>query len=469
VQAEQIELMTAEQRFDNFVERLTEVIGHSDRAEPLRAYATGLLLPGERKSVEPMAARIAPRNVRKKHQSMHHFIADAPWSDEDVLTAARDYALPALLDQGSIRAWIVDDTGIPKKGVHSVGVARQYCGQLGKTDNCQVAVSLSVANEFVSLPIAYRLYLPEEWIDDRARCAKAGVPKEVKFQTKPQIALDQIRAGVATGVPLGVVLADAGYGNGSDFREELTKMELAYAVGVLSTTRVWPEGHGPLPPKPWSGRGRPPTRRRRDDEHQPVTVKDLAVELKERFRRVTWREGTKGKLSGRFLALRVRSAHRDDTGGEVGDQQWLLIEWPEGEPEPTKYVLSTLPKTTSVKRLVETAKMRWRIEHDYEELKQELGLTHYEGRGWRGFHHHATLTIASYAFLVAERGRFSPSGDGGGTPKLKTARVPRGFRPRGSPDPARAAREDVDRDAAAAVDGGAGAKARAMSMLPAAD
>ena len=459
MQAGQIELKTSGQRFDNFVERLTEVIGHSDRAEPLRAYASGLMLPGERKSVEPMAARIAPRNVRQKHQSMHHFVADAPWRDEAVLGVARDYALPALLGQGPIRAWIVDDTGIPKKGTHSVGVARQYCGQLGKTDNCQVAVSLSIANEYASLPVAFRLYLPEAWTNDHARCVKAGVPEGVEFQSKPQIALDQIRAGVETGIPLGVVLADAGYGNGSDFRDELTKMRLQYAVGVLSTTRVWPEGHEPLEPKPWGGRGRPPKRLRRDEKHQPVTVKDLAIEHKDRFRHVTWREGTKGKLSGRFLALRVRSAHLDYTLSEARDPEWLLIEWPEGEAEPTKYFLSTLPKTRSVKRLVETVKLRWRIEHDYEELKQELGLTHYEGRGWRGFHHHATLTIAAYAFLVAERGRFSPSGARGGAPELKAARVPRGFRPRGSPDSARAAREDIDRFDAATADGGAGTRA----------
>src|SRR4030095_14867742 len=179
-------------------------------------------------------------------QSMHHFVADAPWSDEAVLETARSYALPAMLDQGPIRASIVDDTGRPKKGRPSVGVARQYCGQLGKTDNCQVAVSLSLATDFASLPITYRLYLPEEWADDRARCAKAGVPEVVTFQAKPQIALDQIRAGVAAGVPLGVVLADAGFGNGSDFRDELTGMDLEYAVGVLPTTSVWPEGQGPL-------------------------------------------------------------------------------------------------------------------------------------------------------------------------------------------------------------------------------
>ena len=242
------------------------------------------------------------------------------------------------------------------------------------------ALSLSVANDYASLPIAFCLYLPEEWANDHARCAKAGVPEEVEFQTKPQIALDQVRAGVEAGVPLGVVLADAGYGNGSDFRDELTNLGLRYAVGVLSTTRVWPEGGGPLEPKPWSGRGRPPKRLRRDDQHRPVTVKDLAIEHNGRFRHVTWREGTKGKLRGRFLALRVRSAHRDYTRGEARDPEWLLVEWPEGEAEPTKYFLSTLPKATSVKRLVETVKIRWRIEHDYEELKQELGLTHYEGR-----------------------------------------------------------------------------------------
>jgi SRSO17 transposase len=459
VQAEQKERETTEERFEHYVGLLTERIGHEDRAEPLRAYTTGLMLPGERKSVEPMAARIDPRNVRKKHQSMHHFVADAPWSDEAVLKAAREYALPAMLDQGPIRAAIVDDTGIPKKGTHSVGVARQYCGQLGKTDNCQVAVSLSLTNDFVSLPIAYRLYLPEAWTLDRARCAKAGVPKHVTFQTKPEIALDQIRAAVEAGVALGVLLADAGYGNGSAFRDELTGMGLAYAVGVLPTTRVWPEGEGPLPPKEWGGRGRPPTRVRRDAAHQPVTVKELAIEHTDRFRRVTWREGTKGTLSGRFLALRVRSAHRDFTLEQVRDEEWLLVEWPESEPEPTKYFLSTLPKRTSLKRLVETVKIRWRIEHDYEELKQELGLTHYEGRGWRGFHHHATLTIAAYAFLVAERGLFSPSGAGGGAPKLKAARLPRGFRARGSPDPPRAAREDVDRDPSATADSRVGAGA----------
>ncbi len=272
MQADQKELKTPEERFDHYVELLTETVGHADRAEPLRAYTTGLMLPGDRKSIEPMAARIDPRNVRSKHQSMHHFVADAPWSDEPVLATARELALPALLDHGPLEAWLLDDTGIPKKGTHSVGVARQYCGQLGKTDNCQVAVSLSIATEFASLPIAYQLYLPEEWAEERGRRRKAGVPDEVTFMTKPQIALAQIRTAIAAGVPKGVVAADAGYGNGSEFRDELRGMGFRYAVGVLSTTRVWSKERGPLPPQEWSGNGRPPTRLRRDPKHQPGTV-----------------------------------------------------------------------------------------------------------------------------------------------------------------------------------------------------
>jgi SRSO17 transposase len=468
VQPAHKELTTAEERFDHYVKLLTETLGHADRAEPLRAYTTGLMLPGDRKSVEPMAARIDPRNVRRKHQSMHHFVADAPWKDERVLARVREFALPALRAHGPIEAWLLDDTGIPKKGAHSVGVARQYCGQLGKTENCQVAVSLSIANELASLPIAYQLYLPEEWTEDRERCSKAGVPEEVTFRTKPQIALTQIRAALAAGVPKGIVAADAGYGNGAEFREALTEMGVRYAVGVLSTTRVWAEGRRPLPPPAWCGNGRPPTRVRRAPEHQPVTAKELALENKARFRWVSWRAGTKGQLGGRFLALRVRSAHRDYQQREAREEEGLVVEWPESEPEPTKYFLSTLPKNMSLRQLVRRVKLRWRIERDYEELKQEVGLTHYEGRGWRGFHHHATLTIAAYAFLVAEHGRFSPAGADGGTPQLKAARVPRGFRPRGSPAPARAACADLDHLDPHPPQRGASAYAAPLSVLSAA-
>jgi SRSO17 transposase len=225
-----------EERFDGYVERLGDVLGHADRRAPLRAYCTGLLLPGERKSVEPMAARVDPARVGAAHQSLHHFVAKAAWDDAALLAAVRDYVLPAMLERGPIRAWIVDDTGLPKKGKLSVGVARQYCGQLGKRDNCQVAVTLSIANEAASLPIAYRLYLPESWANDPARRAMAGVPEEVVFRTKPEIALEQIGRAVADGVPRGVVVTDAGYGNDTGFRDGVTALELPYVAGIQGTT-----------------------------------------------------------------------------------------------------------------------------------------------------------------------------------------------------------------------------------------
>jgi len=386
-----------------------------------------------------MAARVAPRAVRSTHQSMHHLVADAPWDDAAVLAAVREYGLPVLETHGPIEAWIVDDTGLPKKGRHSVGVARQWCGQRGKQDNCQVAVSLSVANHTASLPIAYQLYLPEEWAADPERRERAGVPEPIVFQTKPQIALEQIRGALAAGVPRGVVLADAGHGTDTAFRDTLTAWGLPYAVGIAESTTVWPAGTGPLPPPPYAGHGRPATRLRRDATHQPVAVQQLALDLpRTAYRAVTWREGTRGELRSRFARVRVRAAHRDHERREPRGEEWLLIEWPVGEPEPTKYWLATLPARVALRRLVDLAKLRWRVERDYQELKQELGLGHYEGRGWRGFHHHATLCLAAYGFLVADRLAFSPSGVAAWR-RRRAPRVPRRSRPRGAPDPHRAA------------------------------
>jgi SRSO17 transposase len=424
----------SESRFAAYVEALTSALGHADRAAPFQSYCAGLLLPGERKSVEPMAARVQPGRVRAAHQSLHLFVAKADWSDDAVLAAVRARVLPAIERHGIIRALIVDDTGIPKKGTHSVGVARQYCGQLGKQDNCQVAVSLSAANDHASLPIAWRLYLPHEWADDPDRRAQAGVPDEVAFQTKPQIALDQLRAARAAGIAADMVLADAGYGNDTDFRDGITEIGLAYAVGINPATTLWPPGIEPLPPKKWSGRGRPPSAIRRDSEHQPVSAKQLALDLpKKAWRHVTWREGTNTDLTSRFTAVRVRPAHRDYQRVTPRPQEWCLIEWPEGEPEPTKYFLSTLPATISRRALVAATKLRWRIERDYQDLKQELGLGQYEGRGWRGFHHHATLCIAAYGFLLSERGVFPPSGQSHAV-LIEEYPLYGGYRPRGSPD-----------------------------------
>lgn len=420
------------------MEGLAQAAGHQDRQEPLKNYCKGLLLPGERKSIEPMAARLDPFHVQPMRQSLHHLIAKAPWSDEVVLDEVRSQVLPAIQRQSPIVAWIVDDTGFPKKGKHSVGVTRQYCGQVGKQDNCRVAVSLSVASWDASLPIAYQLYLPKEWAEDGERREKAEVPAEIEFQTKPEIALEQIRAAVEAGVQPGVVLADAAYGINTDFREELTKLKLPYVVGVQSSMTVWEPGKQPLPAKPRGKLGRPPRLLHRTADHQPVPVKQLAMSLPAAtFRNIGWREGTERKLRSRFAAVRVRPAHRDYWQAEPYPPEWLLIEWPQGESEPTKYWISTLPANTALKALVKMAKQRWIIERDYQELKQELGLGHFEGRNWRGFHHHATLCIAAYGFLVAERSRFSPSTHSGHI-GFDTPQPAPEFHPRGSPRASRA-------------------------------
>jgi SRSO17 transposase len=421
-----------ESRFAAYVEGLTSVIGHADRAKPLRDYCQGLMMPCERKSVEPMAAITAPERTAAQHQSLLHFVGEGKWSDAKVLAKVRELVLPEIERHGPIEAWIIDDTGFPKKGQHSVGVARQYCGQLGKQDNCQVAVSLSLANHHASLPVAYRLYLPEDWAKDSERRRKTGVPEEVSFKTKPEIALEQITAAREAGLPGGVVLMDAGYGNNSELRADITALGLSYVAGILSNTTVWAPGTEPLPPQKWSGVGRPPKLLRRDRHHQPISVKELALGLPKRaWRSIKWREGTAEWLSSRFARVRVRAARRDFKLTESRPEEWLLIEWPEGEKEPTKYWLSNLPKDLAFRELVDAAKLRWRIERDYQELKQEVGLGHFEGRGWRGFHHHATLCIAAYGFLVSERETIPPSRPRSAALFTELA-IPDGYRPRGS-------------------------------------
>ena len=388
-----------------------------------------------------MASRLAPDNIRRMHQSLHHFVADAPWSDEEILGQVRREVLPAMEKHRPVVAWIVDDTGFPKQGKHSVGVARQYCGQIGKHDNCQAAVSLSVSTWSASLPVAWRLYLPEVWGQDSERRKQAGVPKEIEFQTKPEIALQQIRRAVEQKVPTGVILADAGYGNGTSFRSAITQLGLQYAAGIESSTTIWEPGQQPLsaPPRKPGSRGLAPKRLRRNADHQPVSAKQLALSLpSSAWKDIAWRQGSRDALRSRFAAVRVRPAHRDYKRTEPHPEEWLLIEWPKKASEPTKYWLSTLPKKTSLKSLVKIAKLRWIIERDYEELKQELGLGHYEGRGWRGFHHHATLCIAAYGFLISERNRFSPSARARHV-GLSAQEPSPDFRPRGSPRPPRTA------------------------------
>ncbi len=454
-----------EARFSAYLEALSSCLGHADRVAPLRSYCTGLLLPGDRKSVEPMAARLCPERTSAEHQSLLHFVGQSPWDGKALLRAVGRAVLPVMTARQPIEAWIVDDTGFPKKGRHSVGVARQYCGQLGKQDNCQVAVSLSVANSEASLPVAWQLYLPTAWAEDAARRRKAKVPDEIGFRTKPEIALDQITSALADGLQPGVVLADAGYGNSSAFRDGLVELGLAFVVGVSETATAWPPGMTPAPPKA-RGRGRPAKHLRRAGDGAPVEqVAALAKSLAdEAWQRVTWREGTGEELASRFATLRVRPAQGDHRRGEPRPEQWLLVEWPEDEAGPTRFWFSSLPADTAIKRLVFLAKLRWLIERDYLELKQELGLGHYQGRGWPGFHHHGALCIAAYGFLIAEKAAIPPS-----VPKttwlVKAPELPAGCRPRGSPNPNRATCTSLDRNTTTTDRTRTGEKTAPMSML----
>jgi SRSO17 transposase len=456
------------QEFERYLEHLGEGLGHADRRAGLRGYCTGLMAPLKRKSVEPMAAHLAPSATRSRHQSLHHFVADSAWSDEQMLLRVAQWVMPAMdFDDGGW--WIVDDTGFPKQGQHSVGVARQYCGMLGKQDNCQVAVSVTLACQGGSLPVAWRLYLPKEWAEDMARREKAGVPQDVAFATKPAIALAQLQRLMEQGAPRHCVLADAGYGVETAFRERLSEMGLPYVVGVTGQVTVWPPGHAPLPPEPYSGRGNVPTRQRLGQaKHQrPMSVKELAFELEpSQWQTVEWREGTNFTLRSRFARVRVRAAHRDHQRAQLRPQEWLLIEWPEGHKEPMKYWLSTLPEATPLQRMILEAKMRWRIERDYQDLKQELGLGHYEGRGWRGFHHHASLSIAAYGFLMARQLRHPDGAGKKNSARREEPALPTHYKPRGSPAHA-APRPIVHHDFATAYRRSLAQNAAPMPVLPA--
>src|SRR5579862_769633 len=417
----------SEARFVGYVEALTSVIGHPDRAGPLHDYCVGLVATEGRKSVEPMAAVTAPAEVSAQHQKMLHFVSNSPWPDEPVLAKVREMVVPQIERHGPIEAWIIDDTSYPKQGKHSVGVEHQYCGQLGKQANCQVAVTLSIANHHASLPISYRLYLPQTWAKDRKRRNKARVPKKIKFKTKPQIALEQMDEACKAGVPRGVALMDASYGTNSALRAGVSALALSYVAGIVPTVKV----------RAVSKRG---------TLNKRMSAKNLALSLpKHAWRTITWREGTNERLRSRFARVRVRAA--PIRGAAKCAEETLLIEWPAGGAKPTKYWLATVEQKISFRSLVDIVKMRWRIERDYLDLKQEIGLGHYEGRSWPGFHHHATLCIAIYGFLISERETIPPSGPGFSR-RLEVPAFPAGYRPRGAANPAATARPGLDRNAA---------------------
>ncbi len=446
----------SDSRFHAYVGEIASVMEHADRAGPLRAYCVGLVMPGERKSVEPMAAVTAPARVSAQHQSLLHFVGQSEWSDEKVMSKVREMVLPVMERREPIQVWIIDDTGLPKQGKHSVGVASQYCGQLGRRANCQVAVSLSIANHFASLPIGYRLYLPKPWAADKPRRRKAGVPPKIKFKSKQQIALDHIRWACQSGLPKGVLLMDADYGRDGRLRRNATALGLNYVAGIQPSALVWKPGTGP----------RPGDKRREGRRGRPnvVDVKELALGLPATaWETIEWREGSADVLCSRFARLRVRLANRHAPLKGHGEE-WLLIEWPEGEKEPIKYWLSTLSEHITFRELVDFAKLRWRIERDYEELKQEVGLGHYEGRSWRGFHHHATLCIAAYGFLISERETIPPSG-GSATRHFAQSTVPSYHRPRGSAAPAGTTHAQLNCHDAQTLDPRSRQTAPAMSML----
>jgi SRSO17 transposase len=391
-------------RLDAYAERFRPAFNRPRQATWCGVYLHGLLADGERKSIEPMAGRLARRldfDVADPDQALQQFVNQSTWDEQDVWRRYRGVMAETFADPRGL--FVIDDTSFPKQGRHSVAVQRQYCGALGKRANCQVAPSVHYVAPKGHCPLAMRLYLPESWLGDPKRLDKAGVPEaERRPLSKPQIALELLDQVRAEGWPGQVVVADAGYGVSQDFRDGLERRELHYIVGVTEEMVIFTEEPRWIVPS-WSGRGRRPTRPRlADDAPRPVSLKQLAARTP--LRKVTWREGTKGKLAGRFAWLRVWTASGWATGDcAVAEPLWLLIE--EQADGKLKYAFSNLPATTSRLRAVRQWKSRWPVEQGYQQMKEELGLAHFEGRSWRGFHHHACLVMLAYGFLALEQER----------------------------------------------------------------
>jgi SRSO17 transposase len=391
------ELEKVRVRLEEFIQDLTVPMGRSERRQWAGVYVRGLLLDGERKSAGAMAERLPDGDV----QALQQFVGQSPW---DHRVVREEMARRMAEELSPVLGWIVDDTGFPKQGKHSVGVARQYSGTLGKTGNCQVAVSLHMATEDASVPLDMSLYLPEEWTKDKERLLRAGVPEEETFKEKWRIALELIDRASAWDVPLGVVMADAAYGECTGFRQGLEERKLQYIMHTCKTLRGWTEQVNPPLRRAKEGKGRLLTRYDYSVAPETRSVQQVAESLPaSAWNTVRWRNGSKGPLKSRFAATQFQPSHGHGEGKAPIPMGWLLVEWPDDESLPTKYWLSNLPPKTSLLRLVKTAKLRWRVERDYQELKDELGLDHYEGRSWMGWHHHVTLTMMAHAFLTQER------------------------------------------------------------------
>jgi len=381
-----------EHRLEQFFDKIGTVLGSSHRRASFAMYAMGLLSESERKSMEPIAARATgdPVHAASGHQRIHHFVSNTPWSDHEVRLEAARYAIAALEEREPVVAWVIDDTGFLKQGKHSVGVQRQYTGSAGKTANCQVAVSLSITTPTQHVPIDFALFLPQSWMEDAERRLKARIPAETTFKTKHDLALEMIEQAARDEIPGSIVLADSFYGHSRPFREAVSLLGFDYGMGIYASDNVWTLD------------------RRGHRQGDPRTVKEIARDLGPKaFRRCRWREGTRRTLSSRFALRRVKVPC--DEGLEP-KAEWLLIEWPVGENDPTGYFLTTLPRKMSKKQIVRLIKERYRTEQAYEELKGELGLDHFEGRSFPGWQHHVSAVLCAYAFIVAERaGAFPPS------------------------------------------------------------
>jgi SRSO17 transposase len=393
------ELATIRGRLEAFADDLFASLPRADQRARGQCYLRGLMLEGRRKSIEPIAQRLGEVH----YQALHHFVAVSPWDWRPVRWRLAEVLCGAL----SPTAWVVDDTGFPKDGTHSVGVQRQYSGTLGKTANCQLGVSVNAVTEHASCPLDWRLFLPERWDEDAmaSRRAACHLPDEVHHRPKWQLVLDMLDELAGWGLSPPVLLADSGYGGVGEFRWGLDARQVPYVVEVRADTSAYPEHVHPVT-APYSGSGRRPRPRYRE---APSSLKQLAMAAGEQAGvELIWRRGSKGLQRGRFLALRVRPGgvtprRLARAAGEELPVRWLLAEWPPGKPEPTKYWLSSLPGATPLVELVRLARLRWRVEQDYRELKGALGLDHFEGRGWPGWHHHVTLVSVAHGFLTLER------------------------------------------------------------------
>ena len=384
----------AQERLASYIDGIGAILRNKKRRESFARYFLGLLGEGERKSIEPIAARAAgcPEETRAMTERLLHFVGEAKWEDQPVRDYAARHAIEAMREHGPIEAWIVDDTGFIKQGDKSPGVQRQYTGSAGKTTNCQVVPSLTLCTRAAEVAVDMDLYLPESWAEDRARCRAARIPEDLEFRPKWRMALDMIEQAVKRGYPIALLLADAAYGNVGEFRRGVRELGFEYALDVQSSTRV----------------------QIICDDGSTTTimsVNTVAEVLGGRtFRKITWRQGTRRKLSSRFAAVRVRAVHSDD---QLSEEQWLIIERPSARETPTHYVLATFPKTMTRKEMVRRTKQRWRIERTYEDMKGELGLDHFEGRSYPGWQHHVTCVLSCAAFVVAERMRRFPPSQGG--------------------------------------------------------